>query len=75
MQTHKYFLSSSVVAQVESLRGRMGESSTAIRARVQTARDIQNKRVATAGSDIVSNADKRVERCGSSANYKMKVRA
>lgn len=46
----------------EKLNGdRMGESSNAIRARVQAARDIQNQRFATAGSDIVSNADMRVE--------------
>jgi magnesium chelatase family protein len=45
----------------EKLSGdRLGEPSDVIRARVQTARDIQNKRFSTAGSDIVSNADMRV---------------
>ncbi len=41
--------------------GRVGESSEAIRARVQSARDIQNKRFSNNGaSDIVCNADMRV---------------
>jgi len=46
----------------EKLSGdRVGESSEAIRARVQTARDIQNKRFSSNGSsDIVYNADMRV---------------
>ena len=46
----------------EKLSGdRMRESSAAIRARVQTARDIQNKRFSSNGSaDIVCNADMRV---------------
>ncbi len=40
---------------------RVGESSETIRARVQTARDIQNKRFLKNGSsDIVCNADMRV---------------
>jgi len=40
---------------------RVGESSEVIRARVQAARDIQNKRFSTNGSsDIVCNADMRV---------------
>ncbi len=40
---------------------RVGESSETIRARVQTARDIQNKRFSKNGSsDIVCNADMRV---------------
>ncbi len=39
----------------------MGESSECIRARVQAARDIQNKRFSSNGSsDIVCNADMRV---------------
>ena len=38
----------------------MGESSNAIRARVQTARDIQNNRFSAGKSDIVCNADMRV---------------
>jgi len=38
----------------------VGESSEAIRGRVQTARNIQNKRFSTGASDIVSNADMRV---------------
>ena len=38
----------------------MGESSEAIRGRVQTARDLQNKRFSNGASDIVSNADMRV---------------
>ena len=38
----------------------MGESSEAIRGRVQTARNIQNKRFSTGASDIVSNADMHV---------------
>jgi magnesium chelatase family protein len=46
----------------EKLSGeRMGESSEAIRQRVQAARDIQNKRFSNGGSkDIVCNADMRV---------------
>ena len=46
----------------EKLSGdRLGESSEAIRSRVQAARDIQNKRFAHGGSnDIVCNADMRV---------------
>jgi magnesium chelatase family protein len=45
----------------EKLSGdRVGESSEAIRMRVQTARDIQNKRFSINGSDIVCNADMRV---------------
>ena len=45
----------------EKLSGeRVGESSEAIRGRVQTARDIQNKRFSSNGSDIVCNADMRV---------------
>ncbi len=46
----------------EKLSGdRMGESSEAIRTRVQAARDIQNKRFSNNGStDIVCNADMRV---------------
>src|SRR5688572_12490684 len=45
----------------EKLSGdRVGESSEAIRGRVQTARDIQNKRFSSDGSDIVCNADMRV---------------
>ena len=45
----------------EKLSGdRVGESSEAIRMRVQTARDIQNKRFSSNGSDIVCNADMRV---------------
>jgi magnesium chelatase family protein len=46
----------------EKLSGdRMGESSECIRARVQAARDIQNKRFSGNGSsDIVCNADMRV---------------
>ena len=46
----------------EKLSGdRVGESSEAIRPRVQTARDIQNRRFSNNGSaDIVSNADMRV---------------
>jgi magnesium chelatase family protein len=46
----------------EKLSGdRMGESSESIRQRVQTARDIQNKRLSSKGpSDIVCNADMRV---------------
>jgi magnesium chelatase family protein len=40
---------------------RIGETSEAIRARVQTARDIQNRRFSRNGSsDIVCNADMRV---------------
>jgi len=40
---------------------RVGESSQAIQARVQAARDIQNKRFANGeSSDIVCNADMRV---------------
>jgi len=39
----------------------MGETSEAIRARVQVARDIQNKRFSKNGSsDIICNADMRV---------------
>jgi magnesium chelatase family protein len=46
----------------EKLSGdRIGESSEAIRSRVQTARDIQNKRFSLNGSsDIICNADMRV---------------
>jgi len=45
----------------EKLSGdRLGESSNAIRARVQTARDIQNNRFSAGKSDIVCNADMRV---------------
>jgi len=45
----------------EKLSGdRMGESSDTIRARIQAARDIQNKRFSTGKSDIVCNADMRV---------------
>ncbi len=46
----------------EKLSGdRLGETSEAIRARVQAARDIQNNRFSTNGSsDIVCNADMRV---------------
>ena len=46
----------------EKLSGdRLGESSESIRARVQAARDIQNKRFSSNGSsDIVCNADMRV---------------
>jgi len=46
----------------EKLSGdRLGESSDSIRARVQAARDIQNKRFANGeSSDIVCNADMRV---------------
>jgi magnesium chelatase family protein len=41
--------------------GRLGETSETIRARVQAARDIQNKRFAnTESSDVVCNADMRV---------------
>ena len=46
----------------EKLSGdRLGESSESIRKRVQTARDIQNKRFSSNGpSGIVCNADMRV---------------
>jgi magnesium chelatase family protein len=46
----------------EKLRGdRVGETSEAIRARVQSARDLQNKRFSNNGSsEIVCNADMRV---------------
>ena len=45
----------------EKLSGdRMGESSETIRARIQAARDIQNKRFSASSSDIVANADMRV---------------
>lgn len=46
----------------EKLSGdRVGETSEAIRARVQAARDIQQKRFSTNGSfDIICNADMRV---------------
>jgi len=46
----------------EKLSGdRLGESSECIRARVQAARDIQNKRFSSNGlSDIICNADMRV---------------
>jgi magnesium chelatase family protein len=41
--------------------GRLGETSETIRARVQAARDIQNKRFAnTESKDVVCNADMRV---------------
>ena len=36
---------------------RMGETSEAIRARVQAARDIQRERCSNHGSDIICNAD------------------
>jgi magnesium chelatase family protein len=45
----------------EKLSGdRVGESSEAIRARVQAARDIQLKRFSNHGSEIICNADMRV---------------
>ncbi|MCI0553484.1 MAG: ATP-binding protein, partial [Anaerolineae bacterium] len=45
----------------EKLSGdRVGESSESIRARVQAARDVQNKRFSSNRSDIVCNADMRV---------------
>ncbi|GJQ51688.1 MAG: Fis family transcriptional regulator [Anaerolineaceae bacterium] len=45
----------------EKLSGdRLGESSESIRARVQAARDIQQKRFANGKSDIICNADMRV---------------
>jgi predicted ATPase with chaperone activity len=46
----------------EKLSGnKVSESSGSIRARVQAARDIQNKRFTSGGSaDIVSNADMRI---------------
>ena len=46
----------------EKLSGdRLGESSESIRNRVQTARDVQNKRFSSNGSsDIICNADMRV---------------
>jgi len=46
----------------EKLSGdRVGETSEAIRARVQAARDIEQKRFSTNGSsDIICNADMRV---------------
>jgi magnesium chelatase family protein len=46
----------------EKLSGdRVGEASGSIRARVQAARDIQNKRFSSnSSSDIVCNADMRV---------------
>jgi len=45
----------------EKLSGdRVGETSEAIRARVQAARDIQQKRFASSQSDIICNADMRV---------------
>src|SRR4026209_810128 len=45
----------------EKLSGdRIGESSEAIRTRVQVARDIQNKRFSSNGSDIICNGDMRV---------------
>lgn len=45
----------------EKLSGdRLGESSESIRARVQAARDIQQKRFANSKSDIICNADMRV---------------
>jgi len=45
----------------EKLSGdRMGESSESIQARVQAARDIQQKRFSYGNSDIVCNADMRV---------------
>src|SRR5689334_18385724 len=49
-------------ADYEKLSGnRLGETSEAIRTRVQAAREIQNKRFANGGSsDIVCNADMRV---------------
>ena len=48
----------------EKLRGdRLGETSESIRARVQAARDVQNKRFSNNGSsDIVCNADMRVDK-------------
>ena len=39
---------------------RVGETSEAIRARVQAARDIQQQRFASSQSDIICNADMRV---------------
>jgi magnesium chelatase family protein len=39
---------------------RLGETSASIRARVQTARDIQTKRFQNNSSDLVCNADMRV---------------
>ena len=55
---------------------RVGESSASIRARVQAARDIQQKRFSNNGSsDIVCNTDMRVGRYGGFANCRMKVRA
>ena len=45
----------------EKLSGdRVGESSECIRAHVQAARDIQNRRFSKNGTDIVCNADMRV---------------
>ena len=45
----------------EKLSGdRMGESSAAIRNRVQAARNIQQERFSNHGSDIICNADMRV---------------
>jgi magnesium chelatase family protein len=46
----------------EKLSGdRMGETSESIRVRVQAARDIQIKRFSNYSSDIVCNADMRVD--------------
>ena len=45
----------------EKLSGNwIGQTSASIRARVQTARDIQQSRFSNTGSDIVCNADMRV---------------
>ena len=61
----------------EELSGeRAGESSEAIRSRVQSARDIQRKRLSDKKSaEVVCNANMRVGSYGSSASYRMKVRA
>jgi magnesium chelatase family protein len=61
----------------EKLSGdRVGETSEAIRARAQAARDIQNKHFSHNGaSDIVCNADMRVGEIGSIANCRRKVKA
>ena len=59
---------------------RVGESSEAIRARVQAARDVQNKRFSSNGSsDVVCNADMRVgeirQFCGLQAESQSLMRA
>jgi magnesium chelatase family protein len=65
----------------EKLSGeRLGESSEAIRARVQAARNVQNKRFSSNGSsDIVCNADMRVgeirQYCGLQAEGQGLMRA